>query len=228
MGVYNVDKACCILLTIVLFSSCASASFTRKATFDKEAANTAIKDLKEQSLVVVLPTESKKIGLLKATGRSREAADIQEHVDKLNEVIISAFSQYFSYTDVVFMPDTLVNAYERGDVTNAFLDSDGALVGAPTTVGRSPYKVILYDFIAFEVIQGNSLINHPFPNRFRVAIEPPEGRPFIEKLITLKFGTLANANLLDAVQKMDAYFHSFYANPDTKYFEVRSDLKSAQ
>lgn len=120
-----------VLITLLLLWGSSATGQIRS-----EQANAYLAQLKENVLVVRLPSQSKKLSALAAliekeglSAQERERAKLQWESTKVEAkaealIIQSSFSNYFDYTPVLFMFDNASTKLTKGERTGFFLDKN--------------------------------------------------------------------------------------------------------
>jgi len=164
-------------LSIFLLTGCVYVSFHDYAEINKDVAAQMIKRLKNDTLVVVIPTYANKERLLKAAyKKSRDKKRLKQSILNLyaeqrveQEAVVYAFSEYYSFSEVLFIPDSLVYSLEMGEQRAFFINEKGRIDPSITLKNRAPIKLIKQFDEEWQVKIKNKMIPSPFPNYYSYA-----------------------------------------------------------
>ena len=228
INIKNIGIVTLLIICLTGLNSCApTVGFSLKTGFDREFAKDVIEELKEQPLLVVLPTERKKINLLKDVDPEK-AAFYSEQREILNKALVDAFTEGFDFTDVWFIPDSLVHDYENGIKQPYFVNSNMQLDASIGYIFEAPIKLILADYTGkrtFEVTKRNEIVPNPFPCEFKIG-QNVDNWSLLGRILYVQ-STWRMSDLSGWASRISASFHRFSVRSvDANYQEIRSDLKS--
>lgn len=154
---------------------CVSVTFHDYAKTDYIQAAHHINQIKDDTILVALTTYKDKADILKGAIENG-SKDIEKNKRRLNKLIsertrenlytINAFETEFSFATVLYIPDSLIHSYENGDEGVFFVNTSGHLDSTIKYNNRSPIKIIQLDDIEWNVVQKNTVLPNPFPNRY--------------------------------------------------------------
>ncbi|MEM9548920.1 MAG: hypothetical protein AAGA77_23240 [Bacteroidota bacterium] len=204
------------ILMLTLYS-CVSIKFHDYAETNYELAAQYIKQIKDDTIVVTVNTYKEKEEILKraiSKGSSNAATyrlrlqNLQEERDSETKNLIDAFERHFSFAEVLYMPDSLVNGYERGEEGLFFLDSEGKLDPAVIYNNRSPVKIIQIDAVSWNVVIGNTILPNPFPNNYGY-----------KNGLAMFFGLAPQQKIMqEAAKTFHLRFVKYYNSPDSRLY----------
>jgi len=159
-----------LLLVSLLISSC----FMRinrgfydfeKSEYDLYSAKKQLKQLKNNILIVSIPSEKHKLRLLKNSNPEKYDEAINE-LEFVRENFILAMSKFYSYSDYIFISDSsLVDFKKRNEVTHFYDKKGDPLTNA--VIDTSSTYFVLKSFRDFDQLfiydKNNKLPNQPFP-----------------------------------------------------------------
>jgi len=164
-----------LLAIAVLISSCVYAKFHDYADNNQCIAEDTIKALKKDTLLVVIPTYQEKERILKsAISTSRtDRDDLEQRLLNLYaerqlelEAIVNAFEEYYSFSEVRYLPDSLVKPFESGAPNITFINSDFRPDHTISMHNRTPIKLIKQFDQDWQIKSGIKIIPNPFPNHY--------------------------------------------------------------
>ena len=164
-----------ILFPFWLSFGCKSAKQHDFAFSDKMIATATIDRLKSDTLLVVLPTNSKKEKILKnlikkddnqTENANQKLLNLYAERELRNEALMNAFWNNYDFSDYLFIPDSLLRTFESGVTGVYFLDDDGQIDPTIQYSNSNPVKFIQRSKKEWNVMIGNKLAPNPFPNRF--------------------------------------------------------------
>lgn len=158
-----------------ILSGCVMVKYHDYALLDHEIALTTIQQLKEDTLIVVVPTFRKKENLLQNI--SPKVNDPKsEHKDRLlnlyaerefmQRAMINAFNEFYTFSDVLYIPDSLITDFENGMNKVFFLNESMQLDPDLSYSNRKPIKLIQQFEQEWQIKTGNKIIPNPFPNYY--------------------------------------------------------------
>jgi len=163
-----------LLLVTVVLSGCLVVKYHNYADTNKEVAMAAIKRLKNDTLIVVLPTFQSKERILQNASRSRKKRKtykprlIELYAERqlLQEAIIQSFDEHFTFCPVLYIPDSLVYDLESGKQKGFFLDKKAKIDPSIIYSNRKPIKLVQQFDQEWQIKIGNAMIPNPFPNYY--------------------------------------------------------------
>ena len=166
-----------IALAFILsvLSGCVTVKYNDYAETDFDKATKYIHQLKGDTLVVALTSyreeEDIYIGAIKYGSRdvkknTKRLANLRERRKEEYQNMINAFEDNFSFAKILYIPDSLVHSFERGEEKTYFLNSNGELDSSITYSNRSPIKILQQEGIQWTVVIGNKVLPNPFPNGY--------------------------------------------------------------
>ena len=124
--------ALCFVIT--LLSACTRGYYDRaEVPYDLERATSLIKDFKNGTLVVQIPCAEKKLAILKSQHLNEEDPDKKEEkriayeteadaLEKAQQSMYKGIAEYYTFSNTVFVPDTLIAAFKSEDYDRAIMD----------------------------------------------------------------------------------------------------------
>ncbi|MFT6334028.1 MAG: hypothetical protein ACJATI_000760 [Halioglobus sp.] len=196
----------------LFLSSCATVSFHDSAVYDQERAAELIRQLKNDTLLIAYPTYQKKERIVKSALKKfpesekklmKDLEDIKnDRVENLTSVQ-NAFNENFTFCTYLFIPDSLVYAFEAGEERPFFLGENGSLDPTIIHTKKKPFKVLHRTDTEWDLRIGNELLPNPFPNRIAYR------NNLLELLGLEDFGTIVKKISLALQRRLD----KFYNNP---------------
>jgi len=170
MWIMRIKNLAFLLLVSLLISSC----FMRinrgfydfeKSEYDLYSAKKQLKQLKNNILIVSIPSEKHKLRLLKNSNPEKYDEAINE-LEFVRENFILAMSKFYSYSDYIFISDSsLVDFKKRNEVTHFYDKKGDPLTNA--VIDTSSTYFVLKSFRDFDQLfiydKNNKLPNQPFP-----------------------------------------------------------------
>lgn len=205
------------LLSSFLFSSCIAVKYHDYASIDKNIAVETIKKLKTDTLLIVVPTFQKKVALLTSLSQKRNDKRQENkqrllnlHAERqiLQLALIYSFIENYEFSEYLFIPDSLVTAFESGVEGDYFLDQNGNIDPLIQYSNTRPIKLIQQFEQEWQIKIGNDIIPNPFPNYYilRNGLYGFLGDETYEKMFSRVASTF---------QKR---FDQFYSNPDRRVY----------
>ncbi len=198
-------------------NSCVTIGFHDYAEINYELAAEFIKQIKEDTIVVTINTYKEKEDILQGAIRngSRNVAINREQLKKLQfqrdsemKNLIDAFEEHFTFAEVLYMPDSLVNSYERGEDGLFFLNREGQLDPSISYNNRAPVKIIQIDDISWNVVIKNTILPNPFPNNYGY-----------KNGLAMFFGLAPHKKITqDAAKTFQLRFDKYHKSPDSRLY----------
>lgn len=183
----------------------------------KSEAEEIINRLKNDTLIVVIPTYKDKERILKSSHRAAKSqTEKKRRKQKLinlyaerqveMEAIIIAFNKLYTFSSVIYMPDSLVSDFESGINKTYFIDKQFRLNSDIRHHNRSPIKLIKQFDQEWQIKIKNQIIPNPFPNYYLYR------NGLYGFLGTEKFDQMYERVAIVFQRRFDA----FYADPDSR------------
>ena len=127
----RISILCLIVLSI---ASCRNIYYdTTETEYDKEESISLINELKKGTMVIQLPCERRKLELLRSKAKNESDSkkkniyleDYNNYILSLQYVqksLIIAANQRYTFSNFVFVPDSLIVAFKNGQRKNIFVD----------------------------------------------------------------------------------------------------------
>ena len=171
------NKAGVVLLLAIcmLNMKCIAVKYYDYADIDKEVAVESIQKLKGDTLLIVVPTNRKKIQIIKNSSKSSRAERkklkqqlIVLYAQRLvqQEALINSFNEHYSFSPVLYIPDSLVYQFESGQKGNYFLNESLRIDSTLSFSNTSPIKLIQQFDQVWHIKIKNKIIPNPFPNYY--------------------------------------------------------------
>lgn len=141
-------------------------------------AELVINTLKKDTLVIVIPTYQDKERILmaakkKARGKTYKKSTNQKLVKLYasrqleTEALINAFENNYSFSQVLYIPDSLVSKFESGIERTYFIDPNTFRINRKYSLSnRSPIKLLKQHDQEWHIKIKTKLIPNPFPNYY--------------------------------------------------------------
>lgn len=126
-----------IVLFLLLSSlSCSRGYFnTVEVEYNYKEAYDLVHGLKNGTLIVQLPCEKRKVELLtslyqkekdsvKKQERKEELENYQVNLARIHEAMVKGVNQFYNFSKVAIVPDTLITEFKSGKRKNIFLNPD--------------------------------------------------------------------------------------------------------
>jgi hypothetical protein len=166
-----------ISLFICLLHSCVYVNYHDYAPTLQPEAESIIKRLKNDTLIVIIPTYQDKERILqsalrKARGRTEKKRRKQKLLNLYAErqiemeAIINGFNEFYTFSPVLYMPDSLVSDFESGIKKAYFIDDKLRLNFDISHHNRSPIKLLKQFDQEWQIKIRTQLIPNPFPNYY--------------------------------------------------------------
>lgn len=207
---------CGFFISVVL-SSCVTAKFHDYADFDIELATQYIQQLKEDTIVIALSTYKEQENIYKRAIKygSRDVNKNKERLSNLDirrkaEIMsmIEAFEENFSFAKVLYMPDSLVHSFERGEERDFFINTRGELDSTIRYSNRSPIKILQQGGTQWTIVHGNKILPNPFPNNYAY-----------KNGLAIFLGLASHKKISkDVATKLQLRFSKYYANPNSRVY----------
>ena len=130
----NIRSHILILSLCLIISNVVSAQVIHSER-DRIEANAHVKRLNKGILIVQIATQNKKVEqlekLIKSNPKSKRFKKMLEETttesDALLEATLKAYTEHFDFSEVLFMPDTMVTRLYAGEKTGLFIDKTGEI-----------------------------------------------------------------------------------------------------
>ncbi len=173
----NIKTYILISIGLTLFQSCVYVNYHDYAATLKPKAKEIINRLKNDTLVVVVPTYQDKERILKsaqriARGKSERKKAKQNLINLYAErqvemeAIIVAFNDIYTFSPVLYMPDSLVYDFESGQNKTFFIDDNFRLNPDIKHHNTSPIKLIKQFDQEWQIKIKDQIVPNPFPNYY--------------------------------------------------------------
>jgi len=158
-----------------LLSSCVIVKYHDYATINKSIAIETIQKLKTDTILIVVPTFHRKETLLKNISKSRSKNRKQNKQRLLNlyavrqiqqEALIQSFIENYTFSELLFIPDSLVNNLESGIAGHYFLNKKARIDSTIQFTNTNPIKLVQQFDQEWQIKIGNQMIPNPFPNYY--------------------------------------------------------------
>ena len=170
-------RICVFIFFILILSNCVYVKYHDYAPTLQPEAETIINRLKNDTLIIIVPTYQEKERILKsaqsmARGRSKKNRRKQKLLNLYAErqiemeAIINGFNEFFSFSPVLYMPDSLVSDFESGINRTYFIDDQFRLNPEISHHNRSPIKLIKQFDQEWQIKIRTQIIPNPFPNYY--------------------------------------------------------------
>ena len=170
-------RICVFIFFILILSNCVYVKYHDYAPTLQPEAETIINRLKNDTLIIIVPTYHEKERILKsaqsmARGRSKKNRRKQKLLNLYAErqiemeAIINGFNEFFSFSPVLYMPDSLVSDFESGINRTYFIDDQFRLNPEISHHNRSPIKLIKQFDQEWQIKIRTQIIPNPFPNYY--------------------------------------------------------------
>ena len=158
--------------------------------FAQSTSQQAILDLKEGYLVVNLIVPQRKIDALNDKGKTKEAEAVQAQTKKINDSVIDAFSSTYTFSKMLFVYSTDLQAFNGGDASVLFDKAGEAPGQVPTKFlyveyGETPKRGI-NGFIVKD--KNREIIKKDFFPYFISEYQGTDSFAFMVKKLNKKFG----------------------------------------
>ncbi len=164
-----------ILLASFLNLKCIAVKFHDYAAINQEIAENTIRKLKLDTLLIVVPTFHHKEVLLKNISKRGSKNRKQNKQRLLNlhverqiqqEALIKSFLENYTFSQLLFIPDSLVANLEAGMTGHYFLDENAQIDSTILYSNPKPIKLVQQFDQEWQIKIGNQLIPNPFPNYY--------------------------------------------------------------
>lgn len=165
------------ILLLISFQSCVYVKYHDYAPTLQPEAESIINRLKNDTLIVIVPTYQDKERILKSSHRkARGRAEKKKRKQKLlnlyaerqveMEAIINAFNEFYTFSSALYMPDSLVSDFESGINKIYFIDDHFRLNPKISHHNRSPIKLIKQFDQEWQIKIRTQILPNPFPNYY--------------------------------------------------------------
>lgn len=196
---------------------CIPVKYHDYAATNEETAVEIIQKLKKDTLLIVVPTFHQKEILLKNITKSgnknrkinkQKLLNLQVERELLQKALIQSFQEHFTFSEVLFIPDSLVYRVESGNFGPYFLSNNVRIDSTIQYVNRNPIKLVQQFDQEWQIKIGNQLTPNPFPNYYiyRNGLYGFLGGESFEKMYS---------RVASIFQKR---FDQFYTNPDQRIY----------
>lgn len=173
----NIKTYIFIFFGLALLQSCVYVSYHDYAPTIQPKAEEIINRLKRDTLIVVVPTYRDKERILKsaqriARGKSERKKAKQNLINLYAErqvemeAIIVAFNDIYTFSPVLYMPDSLVYDFESGLNKIFFIDDQFRLNPDIKHHNPSPIKLIKQFDQEWQIKIKDQIVPNPFPNYY--------------------------------------------------------------
>lgn len=170
-------KICRLLFSTLILTSCVYVRYHDYAPTLQPEAETIINRLKTDTLIVIVPTYQDKEIILKSSHRkARGRTEKKRRKQKLlnlyaerqieMEAIINGFNEFYTFSPVLYMPDSLVSDFESGINKTYFIDQNFRLSSEISYQNRSPIKLLKQFDQEWQIKIRTQIIPNPFPNYY--------------------------------------------------------------
>ena len=170
-------KICRLLFFTLILTSCVYVRYHDYAPTLQPEAETIINRLKTDTLIVIVPTYQDKEIILKSSHRkARGRTEKKRRKQKLlnlyaerqieMEAIINGFNEFYTFSPVLYMPDSLVSDFESGINKTYFIDQNFRLSSEISYRNRSPIKLLKQFDQEWQIKIRTQIIPNPFPNYY--------------------------------------------------------------
>ena len=157
--------------------SCVYVKYHDYAPTLQYQAESIINRLRNDTLIVIVPTYQEKERILKSSQRSaRGRSEKKTRKQKLinlyaerqieMEAIINGFNEFYTFSPVLYMPDSLVSDFESGIKKTYFIDDNYRLNPDLSHQNRSPIKLLKQFDQEWQIKIRTQIIPNPFPNYY--------------------------------------------------------------
>jgi hypothetical protein len=162
-----------VSLCTLFLSSCATVNFNDNAEYDPGLAAMLIKELKNDTLLIAYPTYQKKEKIVRSALKKhpeskkklwKDLEDIKKDQKSNLDYVKNSFNENFTFCAYLFIPDSLVYAFENGEEGPFFLGQNDELDGNIVFNNKTPFKFLHRSDIKWDLRIGNDLLPNPFPN----------------------------------------------------------------
>ncbi len=206
-----------LTFSILLFQNCVYVKYHDYAPTLQPEAEVIINKLKNDTLIVVVPTYQDKEKILKSSHRAaRGRTERKKRKQKLinlyaerqveMEAIIIAFNELYTFSPVIYIPDSLISDFESGINRTYFIDDQFRLNPDIKHYNRSPIKLIKQFDQEWQIKVRNQIVPNPFPNYYLYR------NGLYGFLGTEKFDQMYERVAIVFQRRFD----SFYANPESR------------
>lgn len=205
------------LILSCLFTSCIAVKYHDYASIDQDIAVETINKLKSDTLLIVIPTFRHKEALLTTISKKRNTKRQENRQRLLNLhaerqiqqlALMYSFIENYEFSEYLFIPDSLVTAFESGIAGNYFLNNNGEIDPLIQYSNTRPIKLIQQFDQEWQIKVGNKIIPNPFPNYY-----------IYRNGLYGFLGEETYAAMYDRVAiAFQKRFDQFYANPDRRVY----------
>jgi len=213
----NKSSTVLFILACLINFNCIAVKYHDYASVNKDTAVEIIQKLKFDTLLIVVPTFQQKEILLKSVtkrGAKNRRVNKQKllnlHVERelLQEALIQSFQENYSFSEILFIPDSLVSKVESGDFGPYFLNSNARIDSSIHYSNSNPIKLVQQYDQEWQIKVRNHMIPNPFPNYYiyRNGLYGFLGNETFEKMYN---------RVASVFQKR---FDQFFADPDKRIY----------
>ncbi len=154
---------------------CIAVKYHNYAVINNDIAIKTIQKLKVDTLLIVIPTFRKKEALLKRVSKRGLKNRKQNKLKLINlyaerqilqEALIHSFLDNYTFSQMLFIPDSLVSQLESGVIGSYFLNEDARIDSTIRYSNSNPIKLIQQFDQEWQIKIGNEIIPNPFPNYY--------------------------------------------------------------
>ncbi len=174
------------LSILFMLFGCVSRKFYISAKFDQAEAELLIDQLKDDTLVVLIPTYFSKEKFLKkdmSNRGKRQLADLYKERDIDQKELIDAFVKNYTFSKVLFIPDSLIYDFESGIERAYFINISNNLDPSLSYSNRLPIKLLQQLPNQWIVKTKATIVPNPFPNK--ISLESVDFGSPISKILGL-------------------------------------------
>ena len=140
-----------LLFICLIYIQCIAVKYHDYADLNKNEAVELIQRLKKDTLIVVLPTYSKKEALLKLIANNNNGNDPKTNQRLLElyaerqiqlEAFIKSFSEIYTFSSLLYITDSLVSSFEAGVPGQYFVNSSLQIDSSLNYANQQPIKLV--------------------------------------------------------------------------------------
>ncbi|MDF1696324.1 MAG: hypothetical protein P1U56_10845, partial [Saprospiraceae bacterium] len=171
----------------------------------------------KDTLIVVLPTYSKKEALLKLIANNNNGNSNKTNQRLLElyaerqiqlEAFIESFSEIYTFSPLLYIPDSLVSSFEAGVPGHYFVNSSLQIDSSLNYANQQPIKLVQQFDQEWQIKIGNDILPNPFPNYYLYR--------------NGLYGFLGNETYTNMYTRVATVFQKrfeqFYKNPDRRLY----------
>jgi len=174
----SINNIILLFLLVAIIQGCIYVKYHNYAPTLRPEAEKIIKSLASDTLLVVIPTYQDKELILKSSKRKARGKSYKKkaHQKLLNlyaerqieiEAMIMAFDELYTFSEVRYIPDSLVSKFESGRRTNCFIDPASFRINPDIELAnRTPIKLLKQFDQEWQIKIKNQIVPNPFPNYY--------------------------------------------------------------